>query len=592
MKVNKPILIGIIIIIISLIVGVYVAINNTYALDQFCPYGWKFNLQSGDCEYQFEDYVDPDEGTVITKAVDVCKNKLKLLGISSPRCSVYGTGYVSPISESEAVTKTATFNANQGTINGSSTAICKAYNSNDNCSINNLPTATRNGYTFKGWGTSSTCTTGKKDMILMVNTNSTYYACWEKDSSSGETTKTYTATFNANGGTISGSSTRSCTTENGETSCTISNLPTPTRSGYTFKGWGDSSSCNNISTNSITLTSNKTYYACWQKNSSSGGTTKTYTATFDANGGTLSGNSTKTCTTSAGGTSCTISSLPTASKNGYTFKGWGTTSSCQNGNNSSLSLTSNKTYYACWLKNEEVTEPEEPEITASNYYIVEYELDGGVFPDELENRKNVVTEDSTISEPKYNPIKEGYVFIGWYNGDVVYDFESKVTSNLVLTAKYEKNESLTLYECEDNDMYDPSINKCIKVEKYDNKSYFTSIYSATLSCEDGIYKSEITDCIGGCNQKRCSNGYLSDVYAASNTCLNGSSCTSSPATCKIEWRAHCYKTYDAKLIEEDLEEDIEQVPTGDVGIYIVWIVGLSALCYSIVYFMKFKKNSI
>ena len=72
----------------------------------------------------------------------------------------------------------------------------------------------------------------------------------------------------------------------------------------------------------------------------------TYTATFNANGGTLNGSSSKSCTTT--GSSCNISSLPTASKDGYIFNGWDTNSSCTSGNKSTVTLGQNTTYYACY----------------------------------------------------------------------------------------------------------------------------------------------------------------------------------------------------------------------------------------------------
>ena len=38
-----------------------------------------------------------------------------------------------------------------------------------------------------------------------------------------------------------------------------------------------------------------------------------------------------------------------------------------------------------------------------------------------------------------NPTKEGYTFIGWYNGESEWDFETPVTENLPLTAKWQLN---------------------------------------------------------------------------------------------------------------------------------------------------------
>ena len=36
------------------------------------------------------------------------------------------------------------------------------------------------------------------------------------------------------------------------------------------------------------------------------------------------------------------------------------------------------------------------------------------------------------------PVKSGYRFVGWYSGDAKWDFDTLVTENLTLTAKWEK----------------------------------------------------------------------------------------------------------------------------------------------------------
>ncbi len=75
-------------------------------------------------------------------------------------------------------------------------------------------------------------------------------------------TKTYTLSYNANGGSGAPSS------QSGAASYTISAVQ-PTRSGYTFLGWSKSSSATAASYkagNTITLTANTTLYAVWQKN--------------------------------------------------------------------------------------------------------------------------------------------------------------------------------------------------------------------------------------------------------------------------------------------------------------------------------------
>lgn len=54
------------------------------------------------------------------------------------------------------------------------------------------------------------------------------------------------------------------------------------------------------------------------------------------------------------------------------------------------------------------------------------------------NGKEIVVEDgNTITQPD-DPIREGYNFIGWYVGDDMYDFNSPVVSNLIIEARFEQ----------------------------------------------------------------------------------------------------------------------------------------------------------
>ena len=90
-------------------------------------------------------------------------------------------------------------------------------------SLSTLPTnPTRRGYSFDGWYTAKTGGT-QITTSTVPTTNTTYYAHW--------TPNTYTLTFNANGGNVS------TTTKSVEYGTTYNDLPTPTRAGYTFKGW-------------------------------------------------------------------------------------------------------------------------------------------------------------------------------------------------------------------------------------------------------------------------------------------------------------------------------------------------------------------
>lgn len=119
---------------------------------------------------------------------------------------------------------------------------------------------TKSGYTFVGWGTSTTDTT--KDYSAggsyTANASDTLYAIWSK---------TITLAYNANGGSGAPSS-QSATVYNATTSYKFT-LPStkPSKSGYTFLGWSMNSSATSASYSaggSITLSANDTLYAVWK----------------------------------------------------------------------------------------------------------------------------------------------------------------------------------------------------------------------------------------------------------------------------------------------------------------------------------------
>ena len=156
---------------------------------------------------------------------------------------------------------TVSFNANGGSVSTSSKSV--TFDS----TYGDLPTPTRTGYGFDGWYTAASGGT-KVTSNTKVSTasNHTLYAHWSGPSS-------YTVSFNANGGSVSPSST------NVTYDSTYGDLPTPTRTGYTFDGWYTSASGGTKvnSSTKVTTASNHTLYAHWSAN--------TYSVKFNANGG-------------------------------------------------------------------------------------------------------------------------------------------------------------------------------------------------------------------------------------------------------------------------------------------------------------------
>lgn len=144
-------------------------------------------------------------------------------------------------------TKTVRLDANGGTVSQPSTTVTigKTYGT--------LPTPNRTGYEFDGWYTQETGGT-KVDKNTAVGTAppATLYARWKG--------KTYTVSFNANGGTV-GTASKTATYGSKYPA-----LPDPTRTGgYTFDGWyTQKNGGTKVDENTkVTTAANHTLYAHW-----------------------------------------------------------------------------------------------------------------------------------------------------------------------------------------------------------------------------------------------------------------------------------------------------------------------------------------
>lgn len=113
---------------------------------------------------------------------------------------------------------------------------------------------TRTGYTFSGWATSSSGSVAyAAGATYSSNASITLYAKW--------TANTYTVSYDANGGSGAPSSQK----KTYGVALTLSSAK-PTRSGYTFNGWGTSASATTVSYlagGNYTNNSDVTLYAIW-----------------------------------------------------------------------------------------------------------------------------------------------------------------------------------------------------------------------------------------------------------------------------------------------------------------------------------------
>ncbi len=141
-------------------------------------------------------------------------------------------------------------------------------------------------------------------------------------------------TLNPNGSGASVAPTKITVSAGGD----YGDLPTPSRTGYTFLGWFTAASGGTQVYDYSALVSNSshTLYAHWAQ--------ATYTVTLNANGGSVS--PTKLNVTVGG----TYGTLPTPSRTGYTFLGWYTAASggTRVYGSDTYTTAGNQTLYAHW----------------------------------------------------------------------------------------------------------------------------------------------------------------------------------------------------------------------------------------------------
>ena len=260
-----------------------------------------------------------------------------------------------------------------------------------------LLTPTREGYSFDGWYNAETG--GDKVTVIEAGRvgNITLYARW--------TVNRYTVAFN--GANVSGSG-------NGEAEHgAIYTYKLSAVNGYSLPG-----------DVTIMIGDNLLEYGySYDKASgvitieagritddvviSANGVINTYTVTFDTDGG----SEIKSQTVAHGDKAAMPESAP--EKDGYKFAGWyvGETEFKFD----ETEITENITITAKWV---------------INTYTVSFNSDGGSTVEEI-----TVNHGEKVTAPKA-PTKDGYAFAGWYVGETAYDFNTAVTADVELTAKW------------------------------------------------------------------------------------------------------------------------------------------------------------
>ncbi len=247
---------------------------------------------------------------------------------------------------------------------------------------------TRDGHIFEGWYYDAELEDYFTFFDYMPACDFTLYAKW--------TAIFGTITFESNGGSSVPPITQIYTT-------LVTAPVNPTRKGYDFKGWYCDESLTNIYTFSNMPNYKITLYAKWSA--------KKNTVIFESNGGTLIPTQNDILTG-------TVIELPTPNRDGYQFEGWYLD---ENGMGefiwSKLYVDDSITLYAKWK---------------SLFCKVTFLDENG---EDILFTKNL--EIGSSYQDVVAPIKEGYVFSGWYN------MNDRVIKDMSVIARYNRETAIS-----------------------------------------------------------------------------------------------------------------------------------------------------
>lgn len=248
--------------------------------------------------------------------------------------------------------------------------------------------------------------------------------------------------FSANGGQFTDGSTGVTVKANEDGSI---NAPTPTRAGYTFKGWYSQSSMDGIPENyqqyyKLDPSSAKagSWFAAWEKNAEVQAQSVEVVSFFQ--GGERDGSS---VTTTIDVTADSSVADCVKSFEGYTpTKVVSGAATSEEEVNMTSSLEGITTLYVYYKADEQKTE--------QNQINVLYAANGGQFVDGNETMQGVADADGKLRQPP-TPTRDGYTFAGWYwhadysgytdeqkAADKV-DFSQPVQSDVNIYAQWAKN---------------------------------------------------------------------------------------------------------------------------------------------------------
>lgn len=266
---------------------------------------------------------------------------------------------------------------------------------------------------------------------------------------------------------------------------------------------------------------------------------KKYTITFDSDGGSVVEKQIV-----KRGEKVNKPTAPT--RDGYIFIEWDLGSSIYD---FSAKVTRNLILKAVWK------EQEGGKVT----YVVNFNTDGG---NSVSNQ--IINKDGTITKPQ-DPVRDGYKFLGWYSNNVLFDFNTPVTTNLELVAKWEKakdnSTTATTTTTKKNDTTS-STTKKTTTKKNDTTNTTTTKKTTTTTTEakkytvkfdsNGGSKVSSKEVTSGSKVSKPSNptrtGYKFGGWTLNNKAYDFNSKVTSNITLVAKWTA---KTYTVKVSSVD-----------------------------------------
>lgn len=216
---------------------------------------------------------------------------------------------------------------------------------------------------------------------------------------------------------------------------------------YTFAGWTPDIEA---------VTTDATYTASYMQTPIE---PTVHTVTFNSNGG-----SDVADTSVNDGEKLTKPANPT--RRGYSFKGWYEDEALTSEYDFESEVGTSFTLYAKWKKKSTGSG------NVTTRYTVKFDTDGG-----SELSKATVTRDARLTEPE-EPTKDGHTFDGWYTDKefaVSYDFDSPVTKDFTLYAKWTK----------------PNVSGMLNTEEH--FAYIKGYHDNTVRPENHITRAETTE---------------------------------------------------------------------------------------------------